>query len=254
MELNGVRAIITGAASGIGFATAKALLEAGAARVGLVARDPAKLSAAVDALKEAGGDRITALEADVTDGDALAKAFATFAEAAGKLDVLVNNAGVLLDGAMVSFSFKGAARYPLESWRATLDTNLTGTFLCAQLAAEQMIRKRSKGVIINMSSISRQGRSGQTAYSATKGAVVSMTATLAQELAPFKIRCVAIAPGLVDTPMAERIPEDYRKTMLSHVAAGRMGKPEEIAHGVAFCIQNEFFNGRVLELDGGAFG
>jgi 3-oxoacyl-[acyl-carrier protein] reductase len=168
--------------------------------------------------------------------------------------VLVNNAGVLIDGAMVSFSFKGVSRYPLESWRATLETNLTGSFLSAQLAAEQMIRKRAKGVIVNVSSISRQGRAGQSAYSASKGALASLTYTLAQELAPFKIRCVAVAPGLVDTPMAAQIPENYRKQMLSHVSAGRMGRPDEIAHGVRFCIENDFFNGRVLELDGGAFG
>ena len=81
-----------------------------------------------------------------------------------------------------------------------------------------------------------------------------MTFTLAQELAPSGVRCVAIAPGVVDTPMAAKIPEAYRKQMLEHVAVGRMGRPEEIAHGVLFCVENDFFNGRVLELDGGAFG
>ncbi len=255
MDVTDAHVIVTGATSGIGLSMAQALLDAGAGRVGVVARDRAKLDAAIETLgKERGSDRIVPLLADVRDPPALSKVFAEFAEAAGRLDVLVNNAGVLLAGPLVSFSFKGASRYPLESWRTTLDTNLTGAFLCAQLAAEQMIRKRSKGVIINMSSISRRGVAGQTAYSASKGAIVSMTYTLAEELAAFKIRCVAIAPGLVDTPMAERIPENHRKQMLSHVAAGRMGSPEEVAHAVIFCIENDFFNGRVLELDGGAFG
>jgi 3-oxoacyl-[acyl-carrier protein] reductase len=127
-------------------------------------------------------------------------------------------------------------------------------FLCSQLAVEHMFRKRSKGVIVNISSISRQGRAGQVSYSASKGGAASLTFTLAQELAPFGIRCVAIAPGLVATSMAEQIPEDRRKQMLSHVAVGRMGKPEEIAHGVLFCVENDFFNGRVLELDGGPLG
>ncbi len=81
-----------------------------------------------------------------------------------------------------------------------------------------------------------------------------MTFTLALELMPYNIRCVAIAPGLVQTPMADKIPEDARNKMISNVAVGRMGQPEEIAHGVLFCIENDFFNGRVLELDGGAFG
>ena len=84
--------------------------------------------------------------------------------------------------------------------------------------------------------------------------MASLTSSLAQELAPWGIRCVAIAPGLVDTAMAQRIPEEYRKQMLEHIAVHRMGRPEEIAHGVLFCVENDFFNGRVLELDGGAFG
>ncbi len=247
-----MRAIVTGASSGIGLATARALLAAGASHVGVLARDPAKLDAALAAL-DAGG-RAVALLADVRQADALAAAFADFVRQAGGLDVLVNNAGVLLDGAMLSFSFKGVVRYGLEDWQQTMDVNLRAVFLCAQLAAEHMFRKRARGVIVNMSSISRQGRSGQAAYSASKGGVASLTFTLAQELAPFGIRCVAIAAGLVDTPMAAKIPAEARRQMLERVAARRMGRPEEIAHAVLFCIENDFFNGRILELDGGAAG
>jgi 3-oxoacyl-[acyl-carrier protein] reductase len=255
MKVSDVNAIVTGGASGIGLATARVLLEAGAPRVGILARDPAKVEAAAKTLGEQwGSERVVSLEADVRDPAALERCFDAFLEAAGKLHVLVNSAGVLLDGAVVSFSFKGVSRYPLDAWRTTLDTNLTGTFLCSQLAIERMLRKRTRGVIVNVSSVSRKGRPGQAAYSATKGGVVSLTLTLAQELAPFKIRCVAIAPGLIETPMAERIPEDYRKQMLEHVAAGRLGTPEEAAHAVRFCVENDYFNGRVLELDGAAYG
>lgn len=160
----------------------------------------------------------------------------------------------MLDGALVSFSFKGVTRYSLDDWQTTIDTNLRGVFLCCQLGAEQMFRKRCQGVIVNISSVLRQGRPGQVAYSASKGGIVSLTFTLAQELAPWGIRCVAIAPGLVDTVMAQGIPPEYRKQMLEHVAVHRMGRPEEIAHAVLFCVENDFFNGRVLELDGGAVG
>ncbi len=192
--------------------------------------------------------------ADVRDAEALTREFGTFVQQAGGLEVLINNAGVLIDGALLSFSFRGIKRYSQEDWQTSIDTNLKGPFLCTQLAVEHMFRKRCKGVIINISSISRMGRAGQTAYSASKGGLTSMTFTLAQELMPYNIRCVAIAPGLVQTPMADKIPEDARKKMISNTAVGRMGQPEEIAHGILFCIENEFFNGRVLELDGGALG
>ena len=253
MILKEVRAIVTGASGGIGRATVEALLGAGAARVGALARSQEKLDALVAALGPSASGRVVPMLADVRDHDALATVFAAFVKEAGGLDVLVNNAGVLLDGALVSFSLRGVARYSPDDWQVTMDTNLKGVFLGSQLAAEHMFRKRCKGVIVNISSVSRQGRVGQVAYSAAKGGVASMTFTLARELAPYGIRCVAIAPGLVDTPMAAQIPEEYRKQMLARVAVGRIGRPAEIAHGVIFCIENDFFNGRVLELDGGTF-
>jgi 3-oxoacyl-[acyl-carrier protein] reductase len=254
-EIGGTRAIVTGAGSGIGAAVVRALLEGGAACVGLVVRNAEKLDRAILMLREAGWEsRVFPMLADVRDPQALGQTFASFIERCGGLDVLVNNAGILKDGTLVSFSMRGIARYPLETWHETIDCNLTGAFLCSQLAAEHMFRKRCKGVIVNISSISRKGRAGQAAYSASKGGVASLTATLAQELSPYNIRCVAVAPGLVETPMAQTIPQEHRDEMCRHVAVKRMGRPEEIAHGVLFCIQNEYFNGRILELDGGAFG
>jgi 3-oxoacyl-[acyl-carrier protein] reductase len=161
----------------------------------------------------------------------------------------------------MSVSFAGVKRYPLEQWETTLDTNLTGAFLVSREAIAAMLRSRipnsspdeCRGLVVTISSISRLGRAGQAAYSASKGALVSLAVTLAQELAPSRIRSVAIAPGLVDTPMAARIPQVHRSEMLDRVTVGRMGCPDEIAHAVRFCIENEFFNGRVLEIDGGAF-
>jgi 3-oxoacyl-[acyl-carrier protein] reductase len=255
MKTSGIRAIVTGATGGIGLATVKTLLDEGAAKVGILARNEEKIHKAIESFESAGvASRLVPLLADVRQPEELSKAFEDFIRITDGLDVLVNNAGVLLDGALLSFSFRGLQRYSLENWQNTIDTNLRGTFLCSQIAVEHMFRKRCKGVIINISSISRQGRAGQTAYSASKGAIASLTYTLAQELAPYGIRCTGIAPGLIDTPMAAIIPEEARKKMLEQVAVHRMGQPEEIAQGVIFCIQNEFFNGRVLELDGGAFG
>ncbi len=254
MKTDGLRAIITGATGGIGRATVAALLEAGAAKVGLLARDPAKLDAMVSELPGSRRERVIPLLADHRKPETLEAAFEAFGAAAEGIDVLINNGGVLLDGVLFAVSFKGISKYPLASWQETIETNLTGPFICTQLAVEAMVRKRVKGLIVNISSISREGRAGQAAYSASKGGLASLTHTLARELASYGIRCCAVAPGLIDTPMAERIPASSRETMLKAVAAGRMGTPEEVAHALVFCIENDYFNGSVLELDGGAFG
>jgi 3-oxoacyl-[acyl-carrier protein] reductase len=116
-----------------------------------------------------------------------------------------------------------------------------------------VLRGRSHRRDRHLSSIARGGRAGLAAYSASKGGLASLTASLALELAPYRIRCVAIAPGMIDTPMTAQIPEAYRKETLSHVAAGRLGTPAEVAHAARFCVENDYFNGRVLEIDGGAF-
>lgn len=254
MEIQGIRAIITGATGGIGKAVARSLLQNGASKIGLLARNPSKLEKFLLELTQGHGDnRIVPMLADIGDEAAVCKVFDEFNQQVEGLDLLVNNAGVLIDGAIFALSFKGISKYPLASWNETLRTNLTSAFICTQNAVEIMAKKRVKGLIVNISSISRKGRSGQTAYSASKGGIASFTFALARELAPYRIRACAIAPGLVDTPMAETIPEDYRNEMISHISVGRIGRPEEVAHAVRFCVENEFFNGSVLELDGGEY-
>lgn len=262
MHTESIRGIVTGAASGIGLAICKMLLDGGAAKVGMLDCQQTQLQAAWETLASTyPGDRVTPLCADVREQEQIAQAVKEFGVWAGGLNLAVNCAGVLLDGAVTSVSFRGLAYYPVEHWDTTLNTNLKGAFLVAQEAIGAMLRGRapiasvgdSRGLIVTISSISRQGRAGQAAYSSSKGALVSLAVSLAQELAPYRIRSVALAPGLVDTPMAARIPERYTKEMVSQTAAGRMGRPDEIAHAVRFCIENEFFNGRVLEIDGGAF-
>jgi len=260
MEIAGIQAIVTGAGGGIGRATCAMLLEAGAAKVGMLGRDSPSLTQAHAELAEKhGADRVAALRADVRDAQQVQTAIKQWATESGGLRLLVNNAGVLRDGALYAVSFRGPVLYPAEKWHETLDTNLTGAFHVTQEALKIMTGTKnvpagqSKGVIVNMSSVSRVGRAGQAAYSAAKAGLVAFTLSLAQELMAHHIRSVALAPGLIDTPMALQIPEAYRQEMLARVAQKRMGRPEEIAHGIKFCIENEFFNGRVLELDGGAF-
>jgi 3-oxoacyl-[acyl-carrier protein] reductase len=238
------------------------LLEAGTPKVGMLDCQQEKLLAVWEELAATySPDRVSQFYMDVRDPEIVARTIEQFEEWAGCLNLAVNCAGVLLDGAVTSVSSRGVKRYSLEQWETTLDTNLTGAFLVAREAIAAMLRSRApdnsiddcRGLIVFISSISRHGRAGQAAYSASKGALVSLAATLSQELASYHVRSVAIAPGLVDTPMAAQIPGWYTKDMLNRVAIKRMGRPDEIAHAVRFCIENEFFNGRVIEINGGAF-
>jgi len=255
MELKGKYVIVTGATGGIGEATVRMLLDCGVARVGILGRNRERLSTLSDQLaSEGSADRIVAMHADVTDGEAVEAAFKKFDEQAERLDVLVNNAGILAEGPIFSVSFKGIQRFPFERWQQVIDTNLSGAFRCAQLAIERMVRKRLRGLVLNVSSHSRRGRVAQSAYSASKGGLDSLTLTLARELRPFGIRCCAVAPGLTLTGLLKDIAEPHIKKATEEIAVGRPGRPEEIAHGIRFCIENDFFNGRILELDGGTFG
>jgi 3-oxoacyl-[acyl-carrier protein] reductase len=240
MNIAGIHAIVTGAAGGIGSAICRMLLDAGAAQVGALDIKP---------VPPCEDSRLVPIRADIRDIAHVQEAVALFPN----LQVLIHAAAVLHDGALAAASFRGLKKYPEDLWDTTLDTNLKGAFLMAREALPSIMRAKTGGVIINISSISRAGRAGQAAYAASKGGIVSFSTTLAQELAPYRIRAVAIAPGLVDTPMAMTIPETHRNDMLARVPAGRLGQPQEIAHAARFCIENDFFNGRVLEVDGGAY-
>jgi 3-oxoacyl-[acyl-carrier protein] reductase len=255
VQIAASKVIVTGATGGIGQATVRTLLAHGCERVGLLARNADALSSLVQQLGTTWDpERIVPLVADVSDADEVSAAFAQFDQAAGGLNVLVNNAGILVEGLIFSASFKGIQRFSFDAWKRVIDTNLGGTFLCAQLAAERMIRKRQPGVIVNISSHSRMGRVAQSAYSASKGGVDALTFTLARELRGHGIRCCAVAPGLTDTPLLRDIDQGLLDKAVAEICVGRPGQPEEVAHGIRFCIENEFFNGRVLELDGGTFG
>ena len=142
-------------------------------------------------------------------------------------------------------------KMPLSAFKAVIDVNQVGTFLCAREAAAIMMKNRFNGVIINISSISRTGNFGQSNYSASKAAVVAMTTTWCKELANVGIRAAAIAPGFVATEMTKKVPETVLTNITKGIPVGRLGAPEEIAHGAIFILENEYFNGRVLEIDGG---
>jgi 3-oxoacyl-[acyl-carrier protein] reductase len=139
----------------------------------------------------------------------------------------------------------------LADWQGVIDVNLTGVFLCGREAAVKFLELGVKGVIINISSISRAGNMGQTNYSAAKAGVVAITVTWAKELARYGIRSMAIAPGFIGTEMVKSMKPEALDKMAAQIPIGRIGMPEEIAHTAAFIFENDYLTGRVIETDGG---
>jgi 3-oxoacyl-[acyl-carrier protein] reductase len=169
----------------------------------------------------------------------------------GRLDGLVNNAGIVRDGLLVKVKDgEVTGKLSLADWQAVIDVNLTGVFLCGREAAQRMIGGGG-GVIVNISSISRAGNAGQTNYSAAKAGVAAMTVVWAKELARYHIRVGAVAPGFIRTPMVEGMRPEVLAKMTAPVPLQRLGEPEEIAEAVGFIFANELFTGRCLEVDGG---
>lgn len=170
----------------------------------------------------------------------------------GRLDGLVNNAGIVRDALLVKVK-DGAvvARMTMAQWNAVIGVNLTGVFLCAREAAVQMIQLGNGGVIVNISSISRAGNAGQSNYSAAKAGVESMGVVWAKELARYGIRVASVAPGFTQTEILAGMRPEVLEKMTAPVPLKRLGKPEEIASGVQFIFDNDFYTGRCLDIDGG---
>jgi 3-oxoacyl-[acyl-carrier protein] reductase len=168
------------------------------------------------------------------------------------IDGLINNAGILRDGMFVKAKDGVVAKkMSLQSFQSVIDVNLTGVFLCGREATVHMIESGKHGVIVNMSSIARGGNIGQTNYSAAKAGVVAMTTTWARELGRHGIRVAAIAPGVIRTAMTDAMKPEMRDRLEKMKPIGRLGEAEEIAHTAKYIFENEFFTGRVVEVDGG---
>jgi len=185
-------------------------------------------------------------EADVSGAlDAVVRDF-------GRLDVMVNNAGITKDGLLVKVKDgEVVSKMSLEQWNTVISVDLTGVFLGGREAAERMIRLGNGGVIINITSISRAGNVGQTNYSAAKAGVAAMTVVWAKELARYGIRTGAIAPGFCATEILAAMKPEVLEKVTAPVPLKRLGKPEEVAHTAVYIAENDFFSGRVIDLDGG---
>lgn len=249
MELKSKVVLITGAARGLGAAIARSLASQGA-DLALVDLDAAYLG---DIQKECEALGVTAHRygANVADEKQVIAVFNQAVADFGRLDGLVNNAGILRDGLLVKVkNGQIVSKLSLADWRAVIDVNLTGAFLCGREAAEHMIRLGGDGCIINISSLSRAGNFGQSNYSAAKAGVASLTVVWSKELARHGIRVNAIAPGFVETEMVASMKPEALEKAKAMIPIGRLCEPSEIAHTALYLFENDYMDGRVIEIDG----
>lgn len=250
MNVKGKTILITGGGRCLGRAMALAFASKGA-RLAIVGIKEGVVTEAAALCQESGAEA-KAYVADVSDESAMVDLFDQVVNDFQSLDGLINNAGITRDALLVKAKGgKVVGKMSLADWRAVIDIDLMGVFLCGREAAAKMIELGTPGVILNISSLGRAGNFGQTNYGAAKAGVAAMTVTWAKELARHRIRVGAIAPGFCET----RLVADMRADALDRVKAGiplkRLGRPEEIAHSALFVFENDYFTGRVLEVDGG---
>ncbi|WP_306521658.1 SDR family oxidoreductase [Rheinheimera sp.] len=249
MNLQGKTIVITGGAQGLGLEMAK-MCAAQGAQLALIDMNESQLQQAKTEL----GNQITvrtyianvAVEAEVE------ATFAAIDTDFDGIDGLINNAGILRDGLLLKFKDgELQSKMSLQQFQSVIDVNLTGVFLCGREAAASMVKRGRKGVIINMSSVARSGNMGQTNYAAAKAGVVAMTVTWARELGRYGIRVGAIAPGVIRTAMTDAMKPEARDRLEKMKPVGRLGEASEIAHTAKYIFENDFFTGRVVEIDGG---
>ena len=249
MNLTDTNIIVTGAASGMGRAFALYLAKDGANVMACDVNEEGLASLA----EEAEGTVETRL-ADVTDEDDVQALVEATADVFGSVNGLVNNAGIFRDALLVKKDRKTGdiRKMTLDEWQSVIDVDLTGPFLCTREVAAHIIEAEGEGgVIVNISSVSRHGNRGQSNYSAAKAGLVADTKLWAEELSRHNIRVGAVAPGFIDTPILEGMPERMLERMVSQIPLGRVGKPREIYQAIKFVIECDYFTGRCIDVDGG---
>jgi 3-oxoacyl-[acyl-carrier protein] reductase len=250
MDLHGKVIVITGAAQGLGQKMAEIMAGQGA-KLALADLDHVKLQDTVRLCAKAKA-KVNDYPTDVSEETAVETLFNSVNKDFGGVDGLINNAGITSDALLVKTADgKVQKKMSLAEFHKVIAVDLRGVFLCAREAAVHMIESNRGGVILNISSISRAGNVGQTNYAAAKAGVAAMTVTWAKELARYKIRVAGIAPGFSETRMAATIPPKVKDKIVSTIPLRRFAKPEEIARAALFILQDDYYHGRVLEIDGG---
>ena len=244
--------IITGAAGGIGLATALRFAADGASVAGWDVSDKAAATFETE-IRQAGGEPLFQV-VDVTDAQAVEAAVNAVVEKWGTVDVVVNNAGIVRDAQLVKMNGTGTVKsMPEESWDSVIDVNLKGVFITTRAVVPHMMR-HGGGVILNAASVvALNGNFGQTNYVASKAGVIGMTRTWARELGKHNIRVNAVAPGFIATDMLKSMPPDILDNMIDHTPMRRVGKPEDVANAYFWLASDQasFVHGAVLSVDGG---
>lgn len=243
MEVKAAVALVTGGAQGLGLAIARRLADEGATVV-VADRNAEALSALPPGLE--------GVSMDVTDPEQVKTEVAGIVERHGRLDILVNNAGVIFSEPFVNIMNPAGMMHDYGRFRASLTVNLDSVFIVTAAVVEHMVKRRIKGAIVNISSISACGNEGQTAYSAAKAGVNAMTVTWSKELGRWGIRSNAVAPGFIGTDSTRHA---LNETVLKHIQSNtplrRLGQADEVAQAVIALVENDFINGAVLDVNGG---
>ncbi len=238
-------AFVTGASRGIGRACALAL-SAGGAKVVLAARQLDKLEQVAAEIRAAGGEAFV-VPIDLASQDSIKEAFSKASKEFGRIDILINNAGLTRDGL--------AMRMKRDDWDAVLQTNLSGSFFCIQQVLPPMVRERW-GRIVNITSVvGESGNAGQANYAASKAGLIGLTKSLAQELASRNITVNAVAPGFVETDMTASLSDELKAKITESVPLKRIGRPEDVAAAVKFLAGDDagYITGHVLDVNGGMY-
>ncbi len=245
MELKLAKILITGGGRGLGKYLAEHLLE-NVEKVIILEKDKALLNELIP------HEKLVSYVCDITDPGSVEKIIGDIFVNHGGVNVCINNAGIIHSEPLVNILAKGDKKHDISRWEKVMNLNLNAVFYVSANVVENMVARKLKGVIINISSISAQGNMGQSAYSASKAGIEALSKTWSKELAMFKIRAVSIAPGFFNTiSTKESLSESMLQKWQKSVPLGRLGEIDELLLAVKFVIENEYFNGKILSLDGG---